>query len=82
MAKASTLVKRFCKSLTVSTGQLAGRKIKLAPYQNRFIDGAFAEAINVAVLSVRRGNARCKTCHALLLEYRHFSSILCHAAIL
>lgn len=58
MAKTSTLVKRFCKSLSVPTGRLAGQAIKLAPYQNRFIDGAFADGINVGVLSVGRGNGK------------------------
>jgi hypothetical protein len=46
--KQAALVKRFCKSLTVPTGRLAGRAVKLAPYQNRFIDGAFADGVNVA----------------------------------
>jgi len=56
--KLSTAVKRFCKSLTVPTGRLAGKPIKLAPYQNRFIDGAFSDGINVGVLSVGRGNGK------------------------
>lgn len=58
MAKPSTLVKRFCASLSVPTGRLAGNPVKLAPYQNRFIDGAFADGINVGVLSVGRGNGK------------------------
>lgn len=58
MAKTPTKVKRFCKSLSVPTGRLAGKAIKLAPYQNRFIDGAFADGINVGVLSVGRGNGK------------------------
>jgi phage terminase large subunit-like protein len=37
---------------------LAGKPIKLAPYQNHFIDGAFADGINVGVLSVGRGNGK------------------------
>lgn len=56
--KRSTLVKRFCKSLTVPTGRLAGKPIKLAPYQNRFIEGAFADGVNVGALSVGRGNGK------------------------
>ncbi len=56
--KAATLAKRFCRSLTVPTGRLAGKPVKLAPYQTRFIDGAFAEGINVACLSVGRGNGK------------------------
>lgn len=58
MAKTSTLVKRFAKTLSVPTGRLAGEAIKLAPYQNRFIDGAFSEGVNVACLSVGRGNGK------------------------
>lgn len=58
MAKTSTLVKRFAKSLSVPTGRLAGQAIKLAPYQNTFIDGAFEPGINVGVLSVGRGNGK------------------------
>jgi len=56
--KLSTRVKRFCTSLTVPTGRLAGKPIKLAPYQNRFIDGAWSDGVNVAVLSVGRGNGK------------------------
>ncbi|MDJ0979254.1 MAG: terminase large subunit [Erythrobacter sp.] len=56
--KTATLVKRFCKSLVVPTGRLAGKPVKLAPYQNRFIDGAFADGVNVGVLSVGRGNGK------------------------
>lgn len=56
--KRATLVKRFCRSLTVPTGRLAGKPVRLAPYQSRFIDGAFADAVNVGVLSVGRGNGK------------------------
>lgn len=58
MAKVSTLVKRFAKSLSVPTGRLAGEAIRLAPYQNRFIEGAFAPGIHVGALSVGRGNGK------------------------
>lgn len=58
MAKTPTLVKRFCKSLKVPTGRLAGNGIKLAPYQNQFIEGAFGSDVNVGVLSVGRGNGK------------------------
>lgn len=56
--KTSTKVKRFAKSLSVPTGRLAGEQIKLAPYQNKFIDGAYGPGINVGVLSVGRGNGK------------------------
>ncbi|MEM1150772.1 MAG: terminase large subunit [Pseudomonadota bacterium] len=58
MAKTSTLVKHFAKSLSVPTGRLAGEAVRLAPYQNRFIDGAYQSDIHVAVLSVGRGNGK------------------------
>ncbi|WP_298916341.1 terminase TerL endonuclease subunit [uncultured Algimonas sp.] len=58
MAKPSTLVKRFAKTLSVPTGRMAGKPIKLAPYQNRFIDGTFASGVNIGVLSVGRGNGK------------------------
>lgn len=54
----ATKVKRFCKTLAVPNGRLAGKPVKLAPYQTRFIDGAFADGINVGVLSVGRGNGK------------------------
>jgi hypothetical protein len=57
-AKTSTLVKRFCKTLSVPTGRLSGKPVKLAPYQTQFINGAFADDINVAVLSIGRGNGK------------------------
>jgi len=56
--KRANLVKRFCRSLKVPTGRLAGESVKLAPYQVQFIDGAFADGINVGVLSVGRGNGK------------------------
>jgi len=56
--KRANLVKRFCRSLKVPTGRLAGKSVKLAPYQVQFIDGAFADGINVGVLSVGRGNGK------------------------
>lgn len=58
MAKTPTKVKRFCKSLVVPTNRLAGQTIKLARYQNRFIDGAFADGISAGVLRVGRGNGK------------------------
>jgi phage terminase large subunit-like protein len=56
--KQATKIKRFAKSLRVPTGRLAGEPIKLAPYQNKFIDGAFSDGVNVACLSVGRGNGK------------------------
>lgn len=56
--KQATKIKRFAKSLRVPTGRLSGDQIKLAPYQSKFIDGAFSDGINVACLSVGRGNGK------------------------
>lgn len=56
--KTATRIKRFAETLSVPTGRLSGQPIKLAPYQKRFVDGAFADGINVGVLSVGRGNGK------------------------
>lgn len=55
MAKFCPLVKRFCKSLKVPTGRLAGNNIKLAPCQNRPLHGAFANRINVSAWGLEGG---------------------------
>ncbi|WP_370302490.1 terminase large subunit domain-containing protein [Pseudooceanicola sp.] len=65
--KPATLAKRFVKTLKVPTGRLAGEPVRLAPYQNRFIDGAFAPGINVGALSVGRGNGKSTLSAALAL---------------
>lgn len=56
--KTGSLVRRFAGSLSVPTGRLAGSPVRLAPFQKRFIDGAFAPGINVGVLSVGRGGGK------------------------
>lgn len=56
--KTSALVKRFCNSLIVPTGRLAGRQVKLAPFQRQFIGGAFQPGVNVAALSIGRGGGK------------------------
>lgn len=56
--KASTAATRFLTSLEVPVGPLAGRKLKLAPFQREFVKGALADDTRVAVLSVGRGNGK------------------------
>jgi phage terminase large subunit-like protein len=46
---------QFLESLKVPTGPLAGEPIKLADFQRTFIRGAFADGIEIGVLSVARG---------------------------
>ena len=63
--KPATKAIRFIESLTIPTGPKAGKPMKLAPYQKRFIRGAFDPDIRVAVLSVARGNAKSATTGAI-----------------
>lgn len=49
---------KFLESLSVSEGQRAGRRLKLAPFQKQFIKGALAPKTSAAVLSVGRGNGK------------------------
>lgn len=49
---------RFIEGLEIPEGPLAGRPLKLAPFQKQFIRGALKKDINVGVLSVGRGNAK------------------------
>lgn len=53
--KASTAATRFLTSLEVPVGPLAGRKLKLAPFQRDFVKGALADDTRVACLAVARG---------------------------
>ena len=59
--KASTAAIQFIEGLKIPTGRKAGEPMKLAQYQRRFVRGAFADGIRVAVLSVARGNAKSAT---------------------
>ncbi len=49
---------RFLARLRVPEGPLAGQKLKLAAFQRQFVQGALATGINVAALSIGRGNAK------------------------
>ena len=49
---------QFLQSLRIPEGPLAGHPLRLAPFQKQFVKGALDEAVNVAVLSIGRGNAK------------------------
>lgn len=56
--KASTLAIRFIETLKIPTGPMAGKPMKLAPFQKQFIRGALDKNIDTAVWSIGRGNAK------------------------
>lgn len=56
--KRATLAIRFLESLSIPEGPKAGERVKLAPFQRQFVRGALADGVNVAVLSIGRGNAK------------------------
>lgn len=56
--KPSTSAIRFLENLRIPEGPKAGQPLKLAPFQKQFVKGALADGINVAVLSIGRGNAK------------------------
>ncbi len=49
---------RFLETLKIPEGPKAGDSVKLAPFQKQFVKGALNTAVNVAVLSIGRGNAK------------------------
>lgn len=55
---ASAKAIRFLEKLEIPEGPLAGRRLKLAPFQKQFVRGALAPRINVAAKSIGRGNAK------------------------
>lgn len=54
----STKAIRFLEKLEIPEGPLAGRALKLAPFQKKFVKGALAKGVSVAALSIGRGNAK------------------------
>lgn len=56
--KPSTAATRFLERLTVPEGALAGRRLRLGPFQRKFVNGALSPGVNVACLSIGRGNAK------------------------
>jgi len=65
--KDSTRAKRFIKSLFIPEGERAGQPMTIAPFQNKFIDGALDPKNQIAVLSIGRGNAKTALCASLAL---------------
>ncbi len=49
---------QFMQRLQVPEGPNAGKPISLAPFQRRFIEGAMADDVTTAVLSIGRGNGK------------------------
>ncbi len=56
--RASSKAIHFLETLRIPEGLKAGKPLKLAPFQRKFIKGALAENVQVAVLSIGRGNAK------------------------
>jgi len=56
--KTATKAIKFLESLCIPEGPKAGDKVKLAPFQKQFVKGALADDVNVAILSIGRGNAK------------------------
>src|SRR6056297_3210221 len=56
--KASTNAIRFLERLKIPEGPKAGQAVKLAPFQKQFVSGALSDGVNVACLSIGRGNAK------------------------
>lgn len=57
------------EALTVPQGPLAGRSVALAGFQRQFIEGAFAEGINIGCLSVGRGAGKTALSAALAVTH-------------
>ena len=48
----------FLQTLKIPEGPSAGTPINLAPFQRQFVEGALADGIAAAILSIGRGNAK------------------------
>ena len=48
----------FMETLKISEGPKAGQQVVLAPFQKQFVQGAMADGIAMAILSIGRGNAK------------------------
>ncbi|MEM1396050.1 MAG: terminase large subunit [Pseudomonadota bacterium] len=49
---------KYLESLVIPEGRLAGERLKLAGFQKSFLEGAYADGIDTAVLSVGRGGGK------------------------
>lgn len=68
MSEAEAAIEAIEK-LTVPQGKLAGKRVKLAGYQRQFIEGALAEGVSVACLSIGRGNGKSALTAALAVTH-------------
>lgn len=50
--------RQFLELLVISEGKNAGKPLKLADFQKKFVKGALARKVMVGVLSIGRGNAK------------------------
>jgi hypothetical protein len=58
MTLPATKATKFLERLEVPEGPLCGRRLKLAPFQRKFIKGALAKDTSIAALSIGRGNVK------------------------
>ena len=65
--RAASAATAFLASLRIPEGPNAGKLLKLAPFQRKFIKGALRQDTSVAVLSVGRGGAKSALAAALAL---------------
>lgn len=49
---------RFLERLRIPEGPRAGQPLRLAPFQRQFVNGALADDVSAAALSIGRGNAK------------------------
>ena len=54
----ATKATRFLAGLRIPEGRLAGRALRLAPFQRQFLRGAMARGTSIAALSVGRGSGK------------------------
>ena len=57
MTQAQQVIEHI-SSLTVTEGEAAGENLRVLPWQKKFVRGAFAPGVEIAALSVARGNGK------------------------
>ena len=55
----------YLRGLTVSQGEGVGRRFRVLPWEADFVRGAFAPGVQVAALTVARGNGKTALCAAI-----------------
>lgn len=55
----------YLEGLTVTQGPKAGERLEVLPWQRRFLRGAYREGVEVAALSVARGNGKSTYCSGI-----------------